>query len=129
MTHSAVTTRRLNDGKVAMGLEAPETSTQLNDLIEYRNQLHDGICALQSLDDLGSEEANERAWNDMLELQKRYDKIEARIEELRKVLVVHSECPDPRTGRNINTKELFNSHQTSGIEPVYQEHYERRKKI
>ena len=31
------------------------------------------------------------------------------------------------TGRNINLRVILTSHRTSGIEPVYQEHYTRRR--
>ena len=82
MNHSLVTKRRLRDGAEAMNLEV-RTDVGLDQLIDLRNQLHDGIAALQSLDDLGSEEANQRAWDDMLELQKRYAKVEKQIKKLR----------------------------------------------
>lgn len=80
---SAVTRRRLDDGAEALGLgtDLPE---DLPGLLELRGQLHDGIAALQSLDDLGSEAANQRAWDDMLELQKRYDRVVKKIKELEK---------------------------------------------
>jgi hypothetical protein len=93
----------------------------------YRDELKDGLCALQSLDDLGSEGANQAAWNDMLELQRRHDLVEARIKELQSSVVIRSERPDSRTGANINTKELLTSNQTSGIEPVYQDSYTRQR--
>ena len=51
-----------------MGLGEPKTIEEARHALE---DLYDGICALQSLDDLGSEAANDAAWNDMLELDKR----------------------------------------------------------
>ena len=71
--------RRLNDGIKAMALSEPKT------LKEMRVQLlvvFDGMLALQSLDDLGSPEANQKAWDDMIELQRRYDTLIAKIAEL-----------------------------------------------
>lgn len=78
MMPSKVDQRRLRDGARAM------TLTEVKSLIAKKEQLveiADGIRALQSLDDLG-EEANERAWNDMLELEKRHRKLEKEIDEL-----------------------------------------------
>lgn len=80
---SARDRRRLNDGDEALGL-GTNLPTNLRDLETVRGELHDGIVALQSLDDLGSDEDNQRAWNDMLELQKRYDRVDKRIKELKK---------------------------------------------
>lgn len=79
---SAVDQRRLGDGAraKARGEELPD---KLNDLISLRDELHSAICALQSLDDLGSEQANQAAWDDMTLLQKRYDKVVARIKNLK----------------------------------------------
>lgn len=83
MKHSAITNRRLNDGQEALAAKVPKTKN-LQELIDYRNQLHDGIAALQSLDDLGSEEANNAAWGDMLALQRRYDKVSKCINKFKK---------------------------------------------
>ena len=58
----SVTFRRLRDGATAMGLAMPTT---LSELKAARDTIRDGLCALQSLDDLGSEEENQRAWDDM----------------------------------------------------------------
>jgi hypothetical protein len=71
----------LADGANALGL-GTDLPKDLPGLLTLRDELHDGIAALQSLDDLGSEEDNNRAWNDMLELEKRYDRVAARIKEL-----------------------------------------------
>jgi len=82
MKHSAVTKRRLNDGARAIALDI-ETSDDLDALKSYKSELHDGIAALQSLDDLGSEDANNAAWNDMLELQRRHGIVEKRIKKIK----------------------------------------------
>ena len=44
-------------------------------------EVYDGIRALQSTDDLGSEEANQRAWDDMVELGERAKALEKRLKE------------------------------------------------
>ena len=80
---SARDRRRLNDGDEALGL-GTKLPTKLRDLETLRDELHDGIVALQSLDDLGSDEDNQRAWNDMLELQKRYDLVSVKIKKFEK---------------------------------------------
>jgi len=82
MKYSSVTTRRLGDGQRALKLEVP-TSEDLHALRQYRDELHAGIAALQSLDDLGNEQANQDAWNDMLELQRRYTNVVTKIKELK----------------------------------------------
>lgn len=70
------------------GAEALELGDKLpTDLIELgvlRAELSAGICALQSLDDLGSAEANQAAWDDMTTLQKRYQRVMKRIKKLEK---------------------------------------------
>jgi len=80
---SAVDKRRLDDGARAKA-RGEANPDNLNDLISLRDELHSAICALQSLDDLGSEEANQAAWDDMTLLQGRYDKVVSRIKELKK---------------------------------------------
>ena len=65
---SAVDKRRLKDGQEALEL-GTDLPTDLGELQTLRDQLHDGVAALQSTDDLGSEAANQAAWDDMLELQ------------------------------------------------------------
>jgi hypothetical protein len=44
-------------------------------------QLHDAICAMQSLDDLGDDEANNQADRDMRALLVRYERLEAKLKE------------------------------------------------
>lgn len=82
--HPARTIRRLNDGEEALSLQTKPLPDTLEKLQDLRGKLHDGIVALQSLDDLGSEDANQRAWDDMLELQSRYTQVEAKIAEHKK---------------------------------------------
>ena len=73
--HSRLTHRRLRDGERAM--TASENLDQLDreSLRTLRFDLENAVLAMQSLDDLGSEDANNKAWNDMLELQKRLDTV------------------------------------------------------
>ena len=63
--------RRLNDGAKASRLLAqdPKTIDECRSQIE---ELSDAIAAMQSLDDLGSAEANQRAMDDMDALLARY---------------------------------------------------------
>ena len=77
---TAIDRRRLNDGDEAMGLSQPETVEELE---AYISQLGDGIAALQSLDDLGSEEANNRAWEDARELCRRHTEAKKKLAELK----------------------------------------------
>ena len=65
MMPSKIDQRRLNDGAIASSLSEPTTIQEIEEQIET---ISDGIRALQSLDDLGSAEANKAAWNQMLEL-------------------------------------------------------------
>jgi len=74
--YSPVTKRRLADGEQAGALAEPATDAEIEAQL---NILHDGIAALQSLDDLGSNEANQRAWNDMLALQKKYARLRQKL--------------------------------------------------
>jgi hypothetical protein len=77
---SAIDQRRLRDG--ALALEASGQTAETAD--EVRRQIsvvHDGIAALQSLDDLGVE-ANERASRDEQELWKRMKVLEQRLKDL-----------------------------------------------
>lgn len=81
-----VTKRRLSDGERAMELSSEEfvpSDSDLRGLEALRDDLHTGIVALQSLDDLGSEEANQAAWNDMLELQRRHKLVTDKIDALK----------------------------------------------
>lgn len=72
-----VTRRRLADGKRALDLLGVEPRAA-SELDQQLDTLRQGIVALQSLDDLGSEEANKKAWKDMEALQKRYNELEKR---------------------------------------------------
>lgn len=77
---SAIDQRRLRDGARALDVSAQEATT----IEEVRAQLavvHDGLAALQSLDDLGPE-ANARAFADERELWKRYESLSARLRQL-----------------------------------------------
>ena len=77
---SPIDQRRLRDGAHAL-----DVSTRVPDTIdEVRRQLdvvHDGIAALQSLDDLGPE-ANARAERDQQELWRRMEVLKARFRQL-----------------------------------------------
>jgi hypothetical protein len=70
---SKVDQRRLRDGAKAGAANADYKSMSDAELREAKDNLHDGIAALQSLDDLGSPEANNAAWQDMLALSKKHD--------------------------------------------------------
>jgi hypothetical protein len=84
MKYSEVTTRRLNDGATSIGLQVEPLPDTLEALASLRDQLYNGMVALQSLDDLGSEDANQAAYDDMLVLQYRYDRVVSRILEISK---------------------------------------------
>ena len=72
--------RRLNDGARAMALSEPKN---LKEMEEQLRVIYDGALALQSMDDLGSPEANQRAWDDMIELQRRGDALRKKIEQIK----------------------------------------------
>lgn len=77
---SAIDQRRLRDGARALDVTAQEASS----IDEVRAQLsvvHDGLAALQSLDDLGPE-ANAKAHRDEQELWKRYEALSSRLRQL-----------------------------------------------
>jgi hypothetical protein len=67
--------RRIADGDRALALPDPQSDDEIRAQLEI---LHDGICALQSLDDLG-EEGNRRAHENLCELEKRYWERRARL--------------------------------------------------
>jgi hypothetical protein len=71
--------RRLRDGAEALALPEPRT---LDEMKAQLQALMDGAVALQSTDDMGSPEANERVWKDMMELQRRHEALKRRIEKL-----------------------------------------------
>jgi hypothetical protein len=78
---SDVTVRRLADGEAALALPLPAAS-DLSAWKQYRELVRTGTVSLQSLDDLGSKEHNQKAWDDMRELEKRLDnanKVVARL--------------------------------------------------
>ncbi len=64
--------RRLRDGELAAQTDTNYQAMSVGQLILALAQLHDGIAALQSTDDLGSPEANDAAWQNCLELQRRH---------------------------------------------------------
>ena len=73
--------RRLNDGARAMALKEPKTLKEME--VQLR-VIYDGALALQSMDDIGSPEANQKAWDDMIELQTRGVALKNKIEEMKK---------------------------------------------
>lgn len=86
---SKIDQRRLRDGARALALPKPKTIGEMIEEMERQLEvMRDGLAALQSLDDLGSSKANEKAWDDLLTLHKRYETIEAVIAELRAVEVI-----------------------------------------
>ena len=73
--------RRLKDGAEAMALPEPQTLEEMERALQG---LWQGAVALQSTDDMGSSEANEQVGNDMLELQRRAQALQKKIDELKK---------------------------------------------
>jgi hypothetical protein len=69
--------RRLACGAEALALPEPETIGEIRAQLKI---LHMGICALQSMDDLGSNQANAAAWADMLTLQEKHARLKAKIQ-------------------------------------------------
>jgi hypothetical protein len=67
--------RRIADGDRALALPTPMNNDEIREQLEI---IHTGMLALQSLDDLG-EEGNRRAGENLRELEKRYDALQARI--------------------------------------------------
>lgn len=76
---SEVDRRRLRDGAAAKAHPEPKTRAEL---VEALRVLHDGIAALQSTDDLGTDSENEACWNDMVELERRWRSYKEKLEEL-----------------------------------------------
>jgi hypothetical protein len=68
--------RRLRDGAIALALKVPVSREEL---IVYRDKLGRAIAAMQSLDDLGTRELNEKAWNDMLRIEKLYNEANEKL--------------------------------------------------
>ena len=71
---------RLRRGAAALALPEPETLEEVRKRLPV---LHQAICAMQSLDDLGSTMANRQADADGLELQRRYRLLEQRLKSER----------------------------------------------
>lgn len=66
---SRIDQRRLNDGASAGALSEPQTLAEAKAKLE---RLGDAVAAMQSLDDLGSPEANKAAMADADALMRRY---------------------------------------------------------
>ena len=77
---SAIDQRRLRDGATALEASG-QTAETIDEVRRQLSVVHDGIAALQSLDDLGPE-ANERASRDEQELWKRLKTLERRLAQL-----------------------------------------------
>jgi hypothetical protein len=72
--------RRLRDGAAGLALPTDDLGTLSVTALKQRySQLHDAGVAMQSLDDLGTVEANQRAWDDMTELFRRFDAVKAEL--------------------------------------------------
>jgi len=71
-----VTKRRLADGDRALALPEPTTKQEIAEQLVV---IWDGMLALQSLDDLGSEEANNKAYANLNTLQGHYDQLKAKL--------------------------------------------------
>lgn len=72
--------RRIADGDRALALLEPKNDVEIRAQLEI---IHNGMLALQSLDDLG-EEGNRRANDNFRELERRYDALKARLESAKK---------------------------------------------
>lgn len=77
---SLVDQRRLRDGAAAMALGEPRTRAELEATI---TSIEDGIRALQSTDDLGTDEENEACWQDMLTLERRLERYRTQLADWR----------------------------------------------
>lgn len=75
---SALDERRLRDADAALILPEPITKKEL---IEQLELIRDAIAALQSLDDLGTIEANELANSKMRVLLEKYDRLKEHLEK------------------------------------------------
>ena len=77
-----VTQRRLRDGDRASGVSTTAedlAKLSLPELLALKEVVFDGAVALQSLDDLGSPEANDAAWLQCIELDKKLKAIKEEI--------------------------------------------------
>lgn len=72
--------RRIADGDRALALPTPQSADEIREQLEV---IHDGMLALQSLDDIG-EDDNRRAEDNLRELSKRYDALKARLKDTRR---------------------------------------------
>lgn len=72
---TALDQRRLADGERALALPKPQSLDEIRTQLEV---IHDGMLALQSLDDIG-EEGNRRAHENFCTLEKRYEVLQARL--------------------------------------------------
>lgn len=77
---SQVDQRRLGDGAKALALPELDTTDKMQ-LSARLYELHDAIAAMQSLDDLGSSEANQQAWEDMQKLEAEYRKVKNLLDD------------------------------------------------
>lgn len=71
--------QRLEQVARAVALPEPQTKDELGDQL---CQIEDAIRAGQSTDDLGSAEANDAAWQDVLALTQRYARLKRQREAM-----------------------------------------------
>ena len=77
-----VTKRRLRDGETAAAVPTEDLGNlTLAQLQTLRQTVFDGALAMQSLDDLGSAEANEAAWLDYLALEQKLKLLDEEIKK------------------------------------------------
>ena len=77
---TTVTERRLRDGAKATTHSVGNLKSMSDRALQaFKDSLFDGSVALQSLDDLGSVEANQAAWADMRRLQARMIAVDAEL--------------------------------------------------
>jgi len=76
-----ITRRRLAAGARALALPSPTTRAEI---AEQLNIIYDGMLALQSLDDLGNKEANDKAMRDIDTLQGQYDYLKTKLKATEK---------------------------------------------
>lgn len=76
---SDIDLRRLRDGTAALALSMETAKMSPEQLLELRRKLFDGAVALQSMDSLGSEEANDAAMKHIEELDRRIRVVDAEL--------------------------------------------------
>lgn len=76
---TAIDERRLRDGARAMALSEPMTKAEVQDQLEI---LHTGIVSLQSMEDLGSSEANRAAHENMRILEEKQRRLKSKLATL-----------------------------------------------